>query len=74
MGDGWRWSRGWVAVDRSSLWRSHGEVAAARPLTEGLWRDVAGPSTIRFANGPPPHGFATGRIRVLTLRITLAKK
>ncbi|BBB08373.1 inwardly-rectifying channel [Sphingopyxis sp. EG6] len=31
-------------------------------LTEGLWRYRRRPSTIRFANGPPPHGFATGRI------------
>ncbi|BBB08582.1 DNA polymerase [Sphingopyxis sp. EG6] len=31
-------------------------------LTEGPWRNRCGPSTIRFANGPPPHGFATGRI------------
>jgi len=46
----------------SSLWRSHGEVAAAQPLTEGQWRWRRGPSTIRFADGPPPHRFATGRI------------
>jgi hypothetical protein len=31
-------------------------------LTEGLWHCRRRPSTIRFADGPPPHGFATGRI------------
>ncbi len=32
-------------------------------LTEGLWRHRRGPSTIRFADGPPPHAFGTGRIQ-----------
>ncbi len=49
-------------LTKSSLWRSHGEVAAAEPLTEGLCRNRRGPSTIYFADGPPPHRFATGRI------------
>src|SRR3546814_14785550 len=31
-------------------------------LTEGQWRYRRGPSTTCFAGGPPPHGFATGRI------------
>ena len=53
-------------VLKSSLSRSDGEVAAAKRLTEGPTPSgVAkpfGPFTIRLANGPPPHGFATGRI------------
>src|SRR3546814_2202159 len=31
-------------------------------LTEGQGRYRRGPSTTCFASGPPPHGFATGRI------------
>ena len=31
-------------------------------LTEGPWRHRCRPSTIRCADGPPPHRFATGRI------------
>ena len=49
------------AAGESSLWRSHGEVEAAQPLTEGLWRRRRGPSTIDFADGPPPHRCAAGR-------------
>jgi len=31
-------------------------------LTEGQWHYRCRPSTPCFASGPPPHGFATGRI------------
>ena len=50
-----------VADIRSSLSRSDGEVAARR-ADGGAMARLRGPSTTRFAGGPPPHGCATGRI------------
>src|SRR3546814_18800707 len=45
---------------RSSLSRSDGEVAA-RSVDGGAMTRRCCPSTIRIADGPPPHGFAAGR-------------
>src|SRR3546814_6001885 len=42
---------------RAAMGRGHREA-----LTEGQGRYRRGPSTTCFASGPPPHGFATGRI------------
>ena len=50
------------ALKSSSLWRSHGEVAA-RSADGGAMARRPGPSTIRFVNGPPPHACRTGRIK-----------
>jgi len=52
-----------VAAIRSSLSRSDGEVAA-RSADGGAIMRRRGPSTIRFADGSPPHRYATGRIWV----------
>ncbi len=48
---------------KSSLWRSHGEVAAAKRLTEGpsAQRSLRSPPLHHPTGGPPPHRYATGR-------------
>src|SRR3546814_8579893 len=46
---------------RSSLSRSDGEVAA-RSADGGAMTRRRRPSTTPYGRGPPPHGFAAGRI------------
>ena len=57
----------------SSLWPQAMGRWPREALTEGLMARLHSPSTIAYGDGPPPHRFATGRIRMAASHPILLK-